>query len=338
MCSGSLCDYKGKDMINLKGRSFLKLLDYTPEEILYLVDLAADLKDKKKKGVNVNSMHAGKNVALIFEKTSTRTRCSFEVAAHDLGMGTTYLDPKASQIGKKESIVDTAKVLGSMFDGIEYRGFEQAKVEALAKYSGVPVWNGLTNEFHPTQMLADVLTIKEKLGRIAGVKLTYMGDARNSLMVVCAKLGMHFTACTSKEYFPEKALVDECQAIAAETGATITLTESVEEGCKDADVIYTDVWVSMGEPEEVWKERIDALLPYQVNAKAMSCAKKDGIFMHCLPAYHDLETEVGREVYEKFGLKELEVTDEVFNGPQSVVFDDAENRMHTIKAVMAATL
>ena len=329
-------------MVNLKGRSFLKLLDYTPEEILYLIDLAAELKDKKKKGIRVDDMHAGKNVALIFEKTSTRTRCSFEVAAHDLGMGSTYLDPKASQIGKKESIVDTAQVLGSMFEGIEYRGFEQAKVEALAKYAGVPVWNGLTNEFHPTQMLADVLTIKEKLGRIEGVKLTYMGDARynmgNSLMVVCAKLGMHFTACTSKLYFPEQSLVDECLAIAKETGASITLTENVNEGTKDADVIYTDVWVSMGEPEEVWKERIDALLPYQVNKKAMDNAKADAIFMHCLPAYHDLETEVGREVYEKFGLKELEVTDEVFNGPQSVVFAEAENRMHTIKAVMAATL
>lgn len=329
-------------MVNLKGRSFLKLLDYTPEEILYLVDLAAELKDKKKKGIRHTDMHDGKNIALIFEKTSTRTRCSFEVAAHDLGMGTTYLDPKASQIGKKESIVDTAKVLGSMFDGIEYRGFEQTIVEDLAKYSGVPVWNGLTNEFHPTQMLADVLTIREKLGRIKGVKLTYMGDARynmgNSLMVVCAKLGMHFTACTSKEYFPEQSLVDQCLEVAKETGATITLTESVEEGTKDADVVYTDVWVSMGEPDEVWKERIDALLPYQVNAKAMANAKKDAIFMHCLPAFHDLNTEVGRAVYEKFGLAELEVTDEVFQSPQSVVFDEAENRMHTIKAIMAATL
>lgn len=329
-------------MVNLKGRSFLKLLDFTPEEILYLVDLAAELKDKKKKGIRHTDMHDGKNIALIFEKTSTRTRCSFEVAAHDLGMGTTYLDPKASQIGKKESIVDTAKVLGSMFDGIEYRGFEQTIVEDLAKYSGVPVWNGLTNEFHPTQMLADVLTIREKLGRIKGVKLTYMGDARynmgNSLMVVCAKLGMHFTACTSKEYFPEQELVNKCLEVAKETGATITLTESVEEGTKDADVVYTDVWVSMGEPDEIWKERIEALLPYQVNAKAMSYAKKDAIFMHCLPAFHDLNTEVGRAVYEKFGLAELEVTDEVFQSPQSVVFDEAENRMHTIKAIMAATL
>lgn len=329
-------------MVNLKGRSFLKLLDYTPEEILYLVDLAAELKAKKKKGELTTDMHKGKNIALIFEKTSTRTRCSFEVAAHDLGVGTTYLDPKSSQIGYKESIVDTAHVLGSMFDGIEYRGYGQEIVEDLAKYSGVPVWNGLTNEFHPTQMLADVLTIKEKLGRIEGVKLTYMGDARynmgNSLMVVCAKLGMHFTACTSKLYFPEPELVAECEKIAKETGATITLTESVEEGTKDADVIYTDVWVSMGEPDEAWRERIDALLPYQVNAKAMANAKKDAIFMHCLPAYHDLNTQVGREVHEKFGLSEVEVTDEVFNGPQSVVFDEAENRMHTIKAVIAATL
>ncbi len=329
-------------MVNLKGRSFLKLLDYTPEEIMYLIDLAADLKAKKKAGILTKDMHAGKNIALIFEKTSTRTRCSFEVAAHDLGIGTTYLDPKASQIGKKESIVDTAQVLGSMFEGIEYRGFGQELVENLAKYSGVPVWNGLTDEFHPTQMLADVLTIKEVLGRVKGVNLTYMGDARfnmgNSLMVVSAKLGMNFTACTSKKYFPSQELVDQCKEIAKETGATITLTDSVEEGCKDADVIYTDVWVSMGEPDEVWKERIDALLPYQVNAKAMSYAKKECIFMHCLPAYHDLETEVGREVHKKFGLSELEVTDEVFNGPQSVVFREAENRMHTIKAIMAATL
>ncbi|MCR5501710.1 MAG: ornithine carbamoyltransferase [Lachnospiraceae bacterium] len=329
-------------MVNLKGRSFLKLLDYTPEEILYFIDLAAELKEKKKKGILTTDMHAGKNVALIFEKTSTRTRCSFEVACHDLGIGTTYLDPKASQIGTKESIIDTANVLGRMFEGIEYRGFEQTKVEDLAKYSGVPVWNGLTNEFHPTQMLADVLTIREKLGRIKGVKLTYMGDARynmgNSLMVVCSKLGMHFTACTNREYFPEQSLVDECRKIAEGTGATITLTESVEEGTTDADVIYTDVWVSMGEPSEVWKERIDKLLPYQVNAKAMANAKKDAIFMHCLPAYHDLNTQVGRDVFDEFGLKELEVTDEVFNSPQSVVFDEAENRMHTIKAVVAATI
>ena len=331
--------------MNLKGRNFLTLKDFTPEEILYMVDLAAELKDKKKKGILTTDMHAGKNIALIFEKTSTRTRCSFEVAAHDLGMGTTYLDPSGSQIGKKESIADTARVLGRMFDGIEYRGFGQEIVEELAKYAGVPVWNGLTNEFHPTQalaMLADVLTIKEKLGRIKGVKLTYMGDARynmgNSLMIVSAKLGMHFTACTSRNYFPDEALVKECKEIAAKTGGTITLTDDVDAGTKDADVIYTDVWVSMGEPDEVWAERIKELSPYQVNKKAMDNASKDAIFMHCLPAFHDLKTKVGREVYEKFGLSELEVTDEVFESPQSVVFDEAENRMHTIKAVMVATL
>ena len=328
--------------MNLKGRSFLKLLDFTPEEILYLIDLAADLKDKKKKGILTKEMHQGKNVALIFEKTSTRTRCSFEVAAHDLGMGTTYLDPAGSQIGKKESIADTARVLGSMFEGIEYRGFEQEIVEELAKYAGVPVWNGLTNEFHPTQMLADVLTIREKLGRIKGVKLTYMGDARynmgNSLMVVCAKLGMHFTACTTRKYFPDEALVKECEAIAAETGATITLTEDVEAGTKGADVIYTDVWVSMGEPDSIWTERIQELSPYQVNAGVMKNAGTNAIFMHCLPAFHDLKTKIGKEMGEKFGITEMEVTDEVFESPASVVFEEAENRMHTIKAVMAATL
>ncbi|MDE7446587.1 MAG: ornithine carbamoyltransferase [Lachnospiraceae bacterium] len=328
--------------MNLKGRNFLKLLDFTPEEILYMVDLAAELKEKKKKGILTTDMHRGKNVALIFEKTSTRTRCSFEVAAHDLGMGTTYLDPTGSQIGKKESIADTARVLGRMYEGIEYRGFEQEIVEELAKYAGVPVWNGLTNEFHPTQMLADILTIKEKLGRIKGVKLTYMGDARynmgNSLMVVCAKLGMHFTACTSAKYFPDEALVKECKAIAETTGASITLTEDVMEGTKDADVIYTDVWVSMGEPEEVWEERIRELSPYQVNSKVMENAGKDAIFMHCLPAFHDLKTKIGREMSERFGISEMEVTDDVFESPASVVFDEAENRMHTIKAVMAATL
>ena len=328
--------------MDLKGRSFLKLLDFTPEEILYLVDLAAELKDKKKKGILTKDMHNGKNVALIFEKTSTRTRCSFEVAAHDLGMGTTYLEPDSSQIGKKESIADTARVLGSMYEGIEYRGFEQEIVEELAKYAGVPVWNGLTNEFHPTQMLADVLTIKEKLGKVKGVKLTYMGDARynmgNSLMVVCAKLGMHFTACTTKNYFPEEALVKQCEEIAKETGATITLTEDVEEGTKGADVIYTDVWVSMGEPDSVWAERIKELLPYQVNKKVMDNAGKQAIFMHCLPAFHDLKTKIGKEISEKFGISEMEVTDEVFCSEQSVVFDEAENRMHTIKAIMAATL
>ncbi|MDE7287701.1 MAG: ornithine carbamoyltransferase [Lachnospiraceae bacterium] len=328
--------------MDLKGRNFLKLLDFTPEEILYLVELAAQLKDKKKKGILTTDMHKGKNVALIFEKTSTRTRCSFEVAAHDLGVGTTYLDPKGSQIGKKESIADTARVLGRMYEGIEYRGYGQEIVEELAKYAGVPVWNGLTNEFHPTQMLADLLTIQEKLGRIKGVKLTYMGDARynmgNSLMVVCAKLGMHFTACTAAKYFPEEALVKECQSIAEETGASITLTEDVTEGTKGADVIYTDVWVSMGEPEEVWEERIRELSPYQVNRKVMENAGKDAIFMHCLPAFHDLKTKIGREMSEKFGISEMEVTDEVFESPASVVFDEAENRMHTIKAVMAATL
>ena len=328
--------------MDLKGRSFLKLLDYTPEEILYLVDLAAELKEKKKNGILTKEMHQGKNVVLIFEKTSTRTRCSFEVAAHDLGMEVTYLDPAGSQIGKKESIADTARVLGRMFDGIEYRGYEQEIVEDLAKYSGVPVWNGLTNEFHPTQMLADVLTIKEKLGRIKGVKLTYMGDARynmgNSLMVVCAKLGMHFTACTTKNYFPDKDLVATCQEIASKTGATITLTEDVMEGTKGTDVIYTDVWVSMGEPYTVWEERIRSLKPYQVNRAVMENAGEQAIFMHCLPAFHDLKTTTGKEIGEKFGLKEMEVTDEVFESAQSVVFDEAENRMHTIKAVMAATL
>lgn len=328
--------------MDLKGRNFLKLLDFTPEEILYLIDLAAELKDKKKKGILTKDMHQGKNVALIFEKTSTRTRCSFEVAAHDLGIGTTYLDPSGSQIGKKESIADTARVLGSMYEGIEYRGYGQEIVEELAKYAGVPVWNGLTNEFHPTQMLADVLTIKEKLGRIKGVKLTYMGDARynmgNSLMVVCAKLGMHFTACTTKKYFPDAALVKECEAIAKQTGATITLTEDVEAGTKGADVIYTDVWVSMGEPDSIWEERIRELSPYQVNKKVMDNAGPTAIFMHCLPAFHDLKTKIGKEMGEKFGITEMEVTDEVFESAQSVVFDEAENRMHTIKAVMAATL
>ena len=328
--------------MNLKGRNFLTLRDFTPEEILYMIDLAADLKDKKKKGILTTDMFAGKNIALIFEKTSTRTRCSFEVAAHDLGIGTTYLDPKGSQIGKKESIADTARVLGRMYDGIEYRGFGQEIVETLAKYAGVPVWNGLTNEYHPTQMLADVLTIREKLGRIKCVKLTYMGDARynmgNSLMIVSAKLGMHFTACTNKAYFPDEKLVAECRKIAAQTGGSVTLTEDVNEGTKGADVIYTDVWVSMGEPDEVWAERIKLLSPYQVNKKVMDNAGQQAIFMHCLPAFHDQETGIGREVKAKFGLDELEVTNEVFESRQSVVFDEAENRMHTIKAVMVATL
>ena len=327
--------------MNLKGRDFLKLIDYTPEEITYLIDLAADLKKKKKQGIRHDSL-AGKNIALIFEKTSTRTRCSFEVAAHDLGMHVTYLDPSGSQIGKKESIADTARVLGRMFDGIEYRGFGQEIVEELAEHADVPVWNGLTNEFHPTQMLADMLTIREHLGRLAGVRLVYMGDARynmgNSLMVVCAKLGMDFVACTNKKYFPNQELIDYCRKTATETGANITLTENVEEGVRDADVIYTDVWVSMGEPDAVWEERLRDLMPYQVNRAVMLLARPEAIFMHCLPAFHDLKTTIGKEVYEKFGPAELEVTDEVFESAQSVVFDEAENRMHTIKAVMLATL
>ncbi|MBR1391560.1 MAG: ornithine carbamoyltransferase [Lachnospiraceae bacterium] len=327
--------------MKLTGRNFLKMMDFTPEEILYLIDLAADLKEKKKKNIPHDTLK-GKNIALIFEKTSTRTRCSFEVAAHDLGMHVTYLDPSGSQIGKKESIPDTARVLGRMFDGIEYRGFEQQIVEELAEYAGVPVWNGLTNESHPTQMLADMLTIREHLGSLKGKKLTYMGDARynmgNSLMVTCAKLGMHYTACTSKKYFPDAKLVEYCEGVAKETGAVITLTEDAAEGTKDADVIYTDVWVSMGEAEEVWEERIRELMPYQVNRELMQNAKENAIFMHCLPAFHDLGTKIGQQIHEKFGYSELEVTDEVFEGAQSVVFDEAENRMHTIKAVMLATL
>ena len=327
--------------MNLKGRNFLKLMDFEPEEILYLVDLAAELKEKKKHGIMHNSL-IGKNIALIFEKTSTRTRCSFEVAAHDLGMHCTYLDPSGSQIGKKESIADTARVLGRMYDGIEYRGYGQEIVEELAKYAGVPVWNGLTNEFHPTQMIADMLTIREHLGELKGKKFVYMGDARynmgNSLMVTCAKLGIHFVACTNRKYFPENQLVEYCEEVAARTGATIRLTEDVAEATKDADVIYTDVWVSMGEPAEIWEERIKDLLPYQVNEKAFENAKDTAIFMHCLPAFHDLKTGVGKEIHEKFGLTEMEVTDEVFEGPRSVVFDEAENRMHSIKAIMLATL
>lgn len=326
---------------NLKGRDFLKLLDYTPDEISDLLDLAAELKAEKKAGIP-HRLHEGKNVALIFEKTSTRTRCAFEVAAHDLGMGTTYLDPTGSQIGKKESIADTARVLSGMFDGIEYRGFGQEIVEELAQYATVPVWNGLTNEFHPTQILADFLTIREHFGRLRGINFVYMGDARynmgNSLMILCAKMGMHFVACTAKEYFPSEELVKQCEEYAKASGASITLTEDVMEGTRDADVIYTDVWVSMGEPEEVWAERIKSLSPYQVNRRVMENAKPDAIFTHCLPAFHDLKTGIGKAVYEKFGMKELEVTDEVFESAQSVVFDEAENRMHTIKAVMVATL
>jgi len=327
--------------MNLQGRHFLTLKDFTQEEIRYFLDTAKELKDKKKKGI-VERPFEGKNIALIFEKTSTRTRCSFEIAAHDLGMGVTYLDPKSSQIGKKESIADTARVLGRMFDGIEYRGYGQEIVEELAKYAGVPVWNGLTNEYHPTQMLADFLTIEEQFGKLEGIKLTYMGDARynmgNSLMIACSKMGMHFTACAPKEYFPNEELVKECEAYAKASGGSITLTESVEEGTKDADVLYTDVWVSMGEPEEVWEERIRALSPYQINAKAMENAKDSAVFMHCLPAFHDLKTTVGKEIYEKYGLTEMEVTDEVFEKYADVVFREAENRMHTIKAVMYCTL
>lgn len=327
--------------MDLRGRDFLKLLDFTPEEIEYLVDFAAELKDKKKKGIPVDTFK-GKNVALIFEKTSTRTRCSFEVAAHDLGMGTTYLDPKGSQIGKKESIADTARVLAGMFEGIEYRGYGQEIVEELAKYSKVPVWNGLTNEFHPTQMIADLLTIKEHFGHLKGIKLTYMGDARynmgNSLMVTCAKMGMHFTACTSPKYFPDKALVSECEAIAKQTGGSITLTSDVDAGTKNVDVIYTDVWVSMGEPDEIWAERIHDLMPYQVNKAAMDNAGDKAVFLHCLPAFHDLDTVIGKDISERFGISEMEVTDEVFESEKSLVFQEAENRMHSIKAIMAATL
>ena len=327
--------------MTLKGRNLLKMMDFTPEEILYLVDLSAELKEKKHQGIMHDSL-VGKNIALIFEKTSTRTRCSFEVAAHDLGMHVTYLDPSGSQIGKKESIPDTARVLGRMFDGIEYRGFGQEIVEELAKYAGVPVWNGLTNESHPTQMIADMLTIKEHLGKLKGVKFVYMGDARynmgNSLMVTCAKLGMHFVACTNPKYYPDKKLVDYCVDVASTTGATITLTEDIESGTKDADVICTDVWVSMGEPDEVWEERIRELSPYKVTKKVMANAGEQAIFLHCLPAFHDLKTKIGKQIHDKFGLDDMEVTDEVFESPQSKVFDEAENRMHTIKAVMLATL
>ena len=327
--------------MDLKGRHFLKLLDYTPEEILYLLDLAAALKEKKKKGIPVDVLR-GRNVALIFEKTSTRTRCAFEVAAHDLGMGTTYLDPAGSQIGKKESIADTARVLGRMYEGIEYRGFGQEIVEELAQHAGVPVWNGLTDTFHPTQMLADMLTIRECLGRLAGVRLVYMGDARfnmaNSYMVVCAKLGIHFTACAPQQYFPGSALVETCRALAKESGATITLSPDPAQAVSGADVICTDVWVSMGEPDAVWEERIRDLSPYQVNGRIMEMAGEQAIFLHCLPAFHDLKTKIGSEMGARFGITEMEVTDEVFESAQSVVFQEAENRMHTIKAVMAATL
>ena len=327
--------------MKLTGKSFLKLLDLTPEEIGGLIDLAADLKKKKKEGIP-HRYCEGKSIALIFEKTSTRTRCAFEVAAADLGMHPTYLDPSGSQIGKKESIADTARVLGRMYDGIEYRGFGQTIVEELAKYAGVPVWNGLTNEFHPTQILADFLTIKEYFGTLSGKKLVYCGDARynmgNSLMVGCAKMGMHFVACAPKKYFPEQALIDECLAIASETGATLEFIEDPIVATKNADVIYTDVWVSMGEPAEVWEERIKELSPYRVTKTLMDNAGAQCRFMHCLPAFHDTKTVIGKDIYERFGLDCMEVTDEVFESDASIVFDEAENRMHTIKAVMLATL
>lgn len=327
--------------MNLKGRHFLTLKDYSPEEIEYLLDLSAELKEKKKKGIPVD-IHRGKNVALIFEKTSTRTRCSFEVAAHDLGMGTTYLDPSGSQIGKKESIADTARVLGRMYEGIEYRGFGQEIVEELAKHAGVPVWNGLTNEYHPTQMLADLLTIREHFGKLKGIRLVYMGDARynmgNSLMIACSKMGLDFTACAPKKYFPNEDLVRQCREYAAESGSTVTLTEDVTEGTRGADVVYTDVWVSMGEPDQVWEERIRELTPYKVTKQVMDNAGAQAIFLHCLPSFHDLKTKIGKEMGQRFDIKDMEVTDQVFESGQSKVFDEAENRMHTIKAVMAATL
>ena len=324
-----------------KNKSFLKLLDFTPEQINMLLDLAAELKIRKKAGI-AHRMCEGKSIALVFEKTSTRTRCAFEVAAADLGMHPVYLDPKSSQMGKKESIPDTARVLGRMFDGIEYRGFGQEIVEELSAYAGVPVWNGLTNEFHPTQILADFLTIREHFGALQGKKLVYMGDARynmgNSLMVGCAKMGMHFVACAPEKYFPNAALIAQCQAIAAETGAVLEFITDPMTAVQGAHVIYTDVWVSMGEPEEVWKERIEELSPYRVTKALMDAAGEQCRFMHCLPAFHDLKTSTGMEIYEKFGIDCMEVTDEVFESEQSIVFDEAENRMHTIKAVMAATL
>ena len=327
--------------MSLKGRNFLKLLDFTPAEINEFLDLAADLKEKKKTGVP-HRMFEGKSIALIFEKTSTRTRCAFEVAAHDLGVGTTYLDPTGSQIGKKESIADTARVLGGMFDGIEYRGFGQSIVEELAAYAPVPVWNGLTDEFHPTQILADFLTIREHFGKLKGIKLVFMGDASfnmgNSLMVGCAKMGLSFTACAPEAYFPDKALVDTCLALARESGAELHFETDPVKAVQGADVIYTDVWVSMGEPMEVWEKRIRDLAPYQVNASLMAAAGEQAVFLHCLPAFHDHKTVIGKEMGERFGREAMEVTDEVFESPQSLVFQEAENRMHTIKAVMAATL
>ena len=327
--------------MNLKGRHFLTLLDYSQDEIRYLLDLAKDLKYKKKNNIEHRYL-TGKNIVLLFEKTSTRTRCAFEVAGMDLGMGVTYLDPGSSQMGKKESIEDTAKVLGRMYDGIEYRGYDQKIVETLANNAGVPVWNGLTDDYHPTQMLADIMTVEENFGHLSGIKLVFMGDSRNnvanSLMVVCAKMGMHFVSCGPKELWPSTELVEKCKKIASETGATITMTDSVEEASKNADVIYTDVWVSMGEPDSVWKERIELLSPYQVNKKVMDNANDKAIFLHCLPSFHDLNTTIGKEINDKYGLKEMEVTDEVFSSEKSKVFDEAENRLHTIKAIIYATM
>lgn len=327
--------------MELTGRDFLTLKDFTPEEIGYLLDLSAKVKRMRREGETVD-FYKGKNIALIFEKASTRTRCAFEVAASDMGMGSTYLDPSGSQIGKKESIPDTARVLSRIYDGIEYRGFGQNIVEDLARYASVPVWNGLTNEYHPTQMLADLLTIREHLGELAGKKLVYMGDARfnmgNSLMIACTKMGMHFVACTHKDYFPETSLVRECEGYAAQSGGSVTLTDDVQTGVGDADVVYTDVWVSMGEPDHVWEERIGKLSTYKVTADVMELARPGAIFLHCLPAFHDLRTTIGKEMGERFGITEMEVTDEVFESPASKVFDEAENRMHTIKAVMMATL
>ncbi len=326
--------------MDLTGRNFLTLKDFTSREIIGLLDLADDLKKKKKKGIPVD-IHRGKNIALIFEKTSTRTRCAFEVAAHDLGISTTYL-AEGSQIGKKESIADTARVLGRMFDGIEYRGYQQSLIEELAKYSGVVVWNGLTNEYHPTQMLADMMTIRERFGKLKGLKLVYFGDARynigNSLCIACSKLGLNLTLCAPSKYHPEKKLIDECLKWCDDSEGSITLEEDVSKAAKDADILYTDVWVSMGEPDEVWAERIKDLKPYQINKEVMAKAKPDAIFMHDLPSFHDLNTKIGKEIGEKFGLEAMEVTDDVFESKQSAVFDEAENRMHTIKAVIAATL
>ena len=327
--------------MSLKGRDFLTLKDFTKEEILEFLDLAAELKAKKKQGI-FDRMYTGKNIALIFEKTSTRTRCSFEVAAHDMGIGTTYLEPASSQIGKKESTADTARVLSRMFDGIEYRGYGQEIVEELARYSDVPVWNGLTNEYHPTQMLADLLTIKEHLGSYEGRKLVYMGDARynmgNSLMITCSKMGMNFVAAAPAKYFPNEDLIKECREYCKESGGSVNISEDAYEAARDADIIYTDVWVSMGEPDAVWEERIRELTPYKVTMDIMKQAKEDAIFLHCLPAFHDLKTTIGKEMGERFNLTEMEVTDEVFEKYSGVIFDEAENRMHTIKAVMAATL